>query len=186
MENLTQGHPNVDAIVAILPAADEAMAGAERWLRCRDQAKLLTESVGDVLKRAEREMTQAYFDHRIRSESARRLETMGMVFDIAALLLGGRGQARSKREIKTPMVPRVVIAVGPEGIPVDMSVVNISELAEQEGKADSWVERHLADKGYVLLTIERFKVLASWLQPEVLSGKASLPYHPATGGSEYL
>ena len=184
MENLTQGHMNVDEIVAILPDASDAMAGAERWLMCRDQAEMLTEAVEDVLKRADREFTQAYLDHRIRSESALRRETMGMVFDVATLLLGGRGQERSKRDIKTIKLPKVVIAVGPEGIPDDIRVVNVSEVAKQEGKVDGMVERDLVSDGYVLLGVEGFKELTSWLQLEVMSGLVCLPYHPTTVGAK--
>lgn len=182
MENLTQDHTNVDAIVESLTEAAEAMAGADRWLRCRDQVKLLTGAVENVLGRAEREMGLAHLDYQIRSESAFRAQTVGMLFDLATVLLSNGSQVPSKREIKSPRVPSVVIAVGPEGIPDDMSVVNVSELADQLGQAEDWVERNLEEDGNVLLPIEGFKDLASWLQIEVLSGTTFLPYHPATVG----
>ena len=180
MENLTRGDTNIDAIIEILPETAEAMAVAERWLRSRDQVKLLTGAVEDVLNRAEREMALAHLDYQIRSESARRAQIVEMLFDLGTMLMSVKGQLPSNREIKTPSVPRVVIAVGPEGIPDDMSVVNVSELADQLGQVEDWVERNIEEDGNVLLPIEGFKELASWLQVEVLSGRVSLPYHPPT------
>jgi hypothetical protein len=184
MENLTRGDTNINAIIVILPEAAEAMAVAERWLRSRDQVKLLTGAVEDVLNRAEREMALAHLDYQIRSESAFRAQTVGMLLDLGTMLMSVKGQVPSKREIKTPSMPRVVIVVGPEGIPVDMSVVNVSELADRVGEAEDWVERKFEEDGNMLLPIEGFKELASWLQIEVLSGTTFLPYHPATVGPQ--
>ena len=162
MENLTRGDTNIDVIIAILPEAAESMAVAERWLRSRDQVKLLTGAVEDVLNRAEREMALAHLDYKIRSESACRAQTVGIIFDLATVLLSNGSQVPSKRETKSPRVPRMVIAVGSEGIPDDMSVVNVSELADQLGEAEDLVERNLKEDGNVLMPIEGFKDLASW------------------------
>ena len=85
----------------------------------------------------------------------------------------------SQRTAKTPRLGNVVIAVGPGGLPEDLLVVNVSDLAQQEGKTEKEIEDAFADKGQVLLAVEEFKPLANWLREEVLSGRSTLPYHPA-------
>ena len=180
MENLTQ-EQKVDAVLEFLPGLAKAMAGAAQWLLCRDQEKQLSESVQQVLNLADRELALAVMSFRMHSEAASHRELIGLMINGATVLLGGRVTPRA--DSTPPRLGKVLIAVGPEGIPVDLSVVNIFELADSEGKPDILVEKTFADKGYVLFTIENFKDLASWLQQEVLSGGASLPYHPAPNSS---
>ena len=138
------------------------------------------ESVEDLLNRAQRELSQACLANWIHSEAVLRRELMELMVNTAQALLGGQVQPKATQDPETPKLSIVLIAVGPDGIPDDLSVVNVSKLAHQAGMPESWVEKAITDKGYVLFTIQTFKDLASWLQHEVLFGKARLPYHPAT------
>ena len=178
MGNLTRGHPKVDAILMALPTLADALTEAEQWLSCRDQVKQLTDAVNSVLTQAQRAQDQANLDYRIKSESASRRELMDLAIHAAFWVFDGRVPSRSKRTSAAPKLGKVLIAVGPEGLPEDLMVVNISDLAEQEGKADKDLEQALSNNGQRLFNIEEFKVLASWLTEEVLCGRTSLPYQP--------
>ena len=178
MGKLTKDHRTADAILKALPTLANALTEAEQWLSCRDQVELLTEAVESVLTQAERVLAQAHLDYRIKSEYALKQETVDLVINAAMMLFGGRAPSRSKRTSKTPRLGKVVISVGPEGVPEDLRVVNVSELAEREGRTDGEIERTFAGNGHVLFTIEEFKTLASRLKEEVLCGRAALPFHP--------
>ena len=179
MGNLKKGHQTVDAILNAIPAMANALAEAERWLLCRDQVKQLADAVESVLAQAQLVLAQAYLEYRIRSENALMQESVDLAVDAITMLIGDRTLSRSRRASKTTRLGKVLIAVGPEGIPEDLSVVNVSELAESEGKTVREIERVFADQEHVLFTVEEFKPLASWLKEEVLCGRAALPYHPA-------
>ena len=178
MGNLTKGYQKADAISKALPAVAKVLAEAEQWLSCRDQVELLTAAVESVLTQAERVLAQAHRDYWNKFENTLKQESVDLVIDAAIMLFGGRAPSRSKRTSKTPRLGKVLIAVGPEGVPEDLRVVNVSELAEREGRTDGEIERTFAGNGHVLFTIEEFKTLASRLKEEVLCGRAALPFHP--------
>ena len=90
-----------------------------------------------------------------------------------------RAPSRSKRTSTDSKLGKVLIAVGSGGLSEDLMVVNVSELAERDGKTEGEIEWDIADKGHALITVEEFKPLVSWLKEEVLSGRVSLPYHPS-------
>lgn len=179
MGNLKKGHQTVDAMLKALPTLANALAEAEQWLSCRDQVRRLTEAVESVLTQAQEVLTQAHRDYRIQSENALKQELVDLAVNGALTLFGGRAPSRFKRTSTVPRLGKVLISVGPEGVPENLSVVNVSKMAEREGKTDAEIERAFADKGHMLFAVEEFKPLASWLQEEVLCGRAALPYHPA-------
>ncbi len=179
MGNLIMDHQIVDGILEGLPSFADALAEAEQWLSCRDQVKQLTVAVENILTQARRVLAQAVLDYRIASEYALKQQTVDLVVNASILIFGGRVPLPSQRTAKTPRLGKVVIAVGPGGLPEDLLVVNVSDLAQQEGKTEKEIEDAFADKGQVLLTVEEFKPLANWLREEVLSGRSTLPYHPA-------
>ena len=179
MGNLTKGYQKVNEILDVLPALASALAEAEQWLSYRDQVKQFTAAVENVLTQAQRELAQAHLEYRIKSENALKQESVDLVINAAIMLFGGRVPSRSKRTSKNPRLGKVLIAMGPEGVPEDLRVVNVSELAEREGRTDGEIERTFAGNGHVLFTIEEFKTLASRLKEEVLCGRAALPFQPA-------
>jgi len=178
MGNLTKGYQKVNEILDVLPALASSLAEAEQWLSYRDQVKQLTHAVENVLTQAQRELAQVHLEYRIKSENALKQESVDLVINAAIMLFGGRVPSRSKRTSKTPRLGKVLIAVGPEGVPEDLRVVNVSELAEREGRTDGEIQRTFSEKGHGLFTIEEFKTLASRLKEEVLCGRAALPFHP--------
>ena len=179
MGNLKKDHQRVDEILKVLLELAGALAEAQRWLSCRDQVKQLTGAVENVLEQAQPVLAQAHLKYRIESEFALRQRSVDLAVNTVTLILWGRLPSRSERTSKTTRLEKVVIAVGSEGVPENLSVVNVSELAEREGKTDGEIERAFADEGHVLIMIEEFKTLASWLKEEVLCGRAVLPFHPA-------
>jgi len=176
MGSLTTGQQIVDAILEVLPTFGDSLAEAERWLSCRDQVKQLTVAVENILTQGRRVIHQASLDYKIKSDNALLQQSVDLAVTAITILIRGRVVSRSERTAKAPRLGKVVIAVGPEGLPEDLMVVNVSDLAEQEGKTDKDVERVLSDDGQRLFNIEEFKVLASWLAVEVLCGRVSLPY----------
>jgi hypothetical protein len=178
MGNLTKGHPKIDAILMAVPTLADALTEAAQWLSCRDQVKQLTDGVESVLTQAQRAQNQANLDYRIKSETALRRELVDLAINAAFWVFDGRAPSRSERASTGPRLGEVLIAVGPGGLPEDSEVVNVSELAQQEGKTDGEIQRTFSEKGHVLFTVEELKPLVSWLKEEVLSGRVSLPYHP--------
>ncbi len=94
-----------------------------------------------------------------------------------SLFTGRLQQPRNKSGQATPF-GRVLVAVGPEGVPDGLRVFNISGLARSAGTPESSVEKEIAAQGNVLLTQEAFAQLLAWLRTEVLAGRIGLPYHP--------
>ena len=178
MGGLTTVQQKVDAKLEIPPTFADSLAEAERWLSCRDQVKQPTMAVENVLTQAQGVLHQAHLDYKIKSDNALFQQSMDIAVTAVTILLRGRVASRSQRTSTRPRLGKVVIAVGPEGLPDDLMVVNVSDLAEQEGKTDKDIERGLSDNGQRLFNIEEFKVLASMLTEEVLCGRTSLPYTP--------
>lgn len=179
MGSLTTGQQIVDAILEVLPTFADSLAEAERWLSCRDQVKQLTVAVENVLTQARRVLHQARLDYKIKSDNALLQQSVDLAVTATTILIRGRVVSRSELTAKAPRLGKVVIAVGPGGLPEDLLVVNVSDLAQQEGKTEKEIEDAFADKGQVLLTVEEFKPLANCHREEVLSGRSTLPYHPA-------
>ena len=178
MGSLTTGQQKVDAILEILPKFADSLAEAERWLSCRDQVKQLTVAVENILTQAHLAQEKANLDFRIGSETASKQKIVNLAIYAAFWMFDGRAPSRSDKASPAPRLGKVVIAVGPGGLPEDLMVVNVSEVAEREGTTDGQVEAAYAEKEHVLFTVEEFKSMVSWLKDEVLSGRVSLPYQP--------
>ena len=103
---------------------------------------------------------------------------MDLAIHAAFWAFDGRAPSRSEKASTAPRLGKVLIVVGPGGLPEDLMVVNVSELAEQEGKTDGEIERDFADKGHALFAVEEFNSLVSWLKDEILSGRGALAFHP--------
>ena len=104
-------------------------------------------------------------------------EALGLLTDVAKLILGQGIQPRPRKAREHPPFGRVVVAVGPGGFPGDLEVVNVSHLAREEGLAETEVEQALVARGYALFYSEEFKRLVVWLGREVLEGRIRLPYY---------
>ena len=165
-------------VQAALPSAEEAMQHAEKWLSCRDQHEDLVAAVDEVLDTLRGELSiegSAKADHS-RSEAQRHLLDAGV--KAAIFLFSGRFQTSRDEPEPAPSFGRVLVAVGPEGVPVGLQVFNISKRARSEGLPESVVEKGIAVQGNVLLTQDAFEQLVAWLRTEVLAGRIALPYHP--------
>jgi hypothetical protein len=70
---------------------------------------------------------------------------------------------------------KVMVEIGPKGLPDGVAVVTISRLAREEGISESRVEQELQAKGLILMTSEDFSNLIDKLEQKVLDGAVSLP-----------
>ena len=132
-----------------------------------------------VSNRVKKELSQEYVAYQIYLREKIQDNLGGLVADVVNGLLGGRMQPQPDGSAETPCFTRVLVAVGPEGIPGDLRVVNVSHLVRNLDVSDSAVEKTLRSQGLSLFTLQRFEKLAAWLGREVLDGRIRLPYHPS-------
>ena len=70
---------------------------------------------------------------------------------------------------------RVLIAVGREGLPGDVSMVPVSCFARESNRTEPEVEASWKDDGYLLMAPEEFGELMDKVEQVVLDGSLSLP-----------
>ncbi len=161
-----------------LPAAQDAMQKAEKWLLCQEQHQDLKTAVDDVLRILSDELSLerlAAADHS-RAEDYRTLIEGGT--DMLMSLFSSEYRIPQRRPPKVPPFGKVFVQVGPEGIPDGLRVFNISRTAREEGTWELTVLNRLVTQGGRLLPPKSFQELVAWLGTEVLEGNISLPYHP--------
>ena len=106
-------------------------------------------------------------------------------FAVGSLVAGVRGSrehplsvgarlAQSDFESTAPF-GAVVVAVGPGGVPDDVSVIPLSRRAREQGKSESTVMALLNARGYRLVTPETFSTILNELNEKVLKGTLALP-----------
>ena len=171
------GRPNAWELEVGLPALSAAMARASEWLSCRDQVRDLEEATQEVLQRVQAAVSVEILMQQHHFEQSADREALGLLTDVAKLLLGQGIQPRPLKARERPPFRRVVVAVGPGGFPGDLEVVNVSHLAREEGLSETEVEQALVAQGYALFYSGEFKRLVAWLGREVLEGRIRLPYH---------
>ena len=69
----------------------------------------------------------------------------------------------------------VLVCIGPKGLPDDVQVVSISELARESNREESEVINILRERGYLLLSEEAFSRLIDRLTTDVKNGWLLLP-----------
>ena len=161
-----------------LPAAQEAMQKAEKWLLCQDQHQDLKTAVDEVLRILSGELSSerlAAADHS-RAEAHRTLIEGGA--DILMSLFNSEYRMPQRCAPQVPPFGKVFVEVGPEGIPDGLKVFNISSMAREEGTWELMILNRLVTQGGLLLPPKSFQELVVWLGTEVLAGNISLPYYP--------
>lgn len=76
---------------------------------------------------------------------------------------------------KTVSFDNVLIGIGKEGIPKDVTVVPVSRLARESNRSESEVEANLKRDGYLLMTPQVFTQALDKVKSEILDGSLSLP-----------
>lgn len=76
---------------------------------------------------------------------------------------------------KTVPFGNVLIGIGKEGIPKDVTVVPVSCLARESNRSESDVKASLKYNGYLLMTLEGFTQALEKVKSEILYGSFSLP-----------
>jgi len=69
----------------------------------------------------------------------------------------------------------VLVSIGPKGLPDDVQVVSISELARQSNRQESEVISELREHGHLLFSEEAFSRLIDRLTSDVQEGRLLLP-----------
>jgi hypothetical protein len=69
----------------------------------------------------------------------------------------------------------VMICVGPGGLPGDLGVVSISQLARESHRPEPEIRNKLQRDGYLLFSEEEFSLLVDKLIADVREGKLRLP-----------
>jgi hypothetical protein len=69
----------------------------------------------------------------------------------------------------------VLVSIGPKGLPDDVQVVSISELARQSNRQESEVISELRERGHLLFSEEAFSRLIDRLTSDVQEGRLLLP-----------
>ena len=165
-------------VEAVLPAAAQAMERAAQWLACRDQHQDLTAAVDEVSHALRDELSIERSTKADYSRSEAQLVLIDVGVNALMSLFSGRFQTSRNETELAPPFGRVLVGVGPEGVPTCLQVFNISMRARNGGIPESVVEKRITAQGNVLLTQEAFRELVTWLQVEVLAGRTSLPFYP--------
>ncbi len=163
---------------AALPSEEEAMQHAEKWLSCRDQHENLVAAVAEVRRTLEAELSierSAKADYS-RGQDQQALKEVGV--DLLMSLFKTEYRAPQRQTPQALPFGRVLVAVGPKGVPDGFQVFNISSMARAEGTSELVVEKRLVAQGKLLLTPKAFEQRVAWLASEVLAGNINLPYHP--------
>ncbi len=165
-------------VQAALPSAEEAMQHAEKWLACRDQHEDLLAAVNEVLHALKDELSMERSAKADYSRSEDRQALTEVVVDLLMSLFRTEYRTPQRQTPEAPPFGRVLVVVGPKGVPDGLKVLNISSMARAEGTSELVVENRLASQGNLLLTPKDFEQRMAWLGSEVLAGRIGLPYHP--------
>ena len=179
MENVTLARKRILAVEEALPDMAEALNLAEAWIWRHDQEKELMKATQDVSNRVKSEQSQELFAYQLYLRTKVQENLVSLVVDVVKGVIDGRLQPHPYRASKTPCFRRVMVGVGPEGVPGDLRVVNVSQLTRDRAVSESAVEKTLLAQGLSLFTLQKFEELATWLGQEVLDGRLRLPYHPS-------
>lgn len=113
----------------------------------------------------------------------------GLIFSLGGLAVGGIVKMASKNKKlpaissllmrsytdKQPPFGRVMVCIGPKGLPDDVRIVSISRLARESNRGESEVINGLEEDGCLLLTGEVFSLLIDRLAVKVREGRLLLP-----------
>ena len=126
-----------------------------------------------------------------RSESAARsgahtgaLLGAGVVFVLGSLFVAAtrhndayKTGAKLATSVLSKEVPfgTIFIAIGEKGIPEDVKAISVSCLARESRRSEPEIKAGLKEKGYLLITPERFIELFDKVDQAVLDGSVFLP-----------
>jgi len=112
-----------------------------------------------------------------------------LIFSLVGLAVGSVIRAVSKNEQlrtisgrllgspgnKKKPFGRVLVYIGPGGLPDDLGVVSVSGLARESNRQDSEVIKALHERGYLLFDEREFSLLIDKLMAEALEGWLCMP-----------
>ena len=172
--------------VEALGVLQDALAKEAEHLHRQDQARRLRALTSEVMRevegirRAEADARHIFSEVRLFSGLA------GFAFGtIGAAAAGSREHPLSvgARVAKicvggTQPYGRVLVAVGPGGVPDDVDVVPVSRWARELHRGEAEIEAALKAKGYSAMTPEAFSGVTAELEDRVLGGTLALQAAP--------
>ena len=107
------------------------------------------------------------------------VSTLGMSLGRAMVSKGNRLSTFSNSlrsvSIKKPPFGNAVVCIGPGGLPGDVEVISISQLARESNHSESETIQELRKQGYLLFNQEAFSRLIDKLVIDVREGRLHLP-----------
>ncbi len=151
-------------------------------LRREDEAlclRALHSSVKQQLDVAKRSEDSASYDH---NKANSILNTWGFVLDSIIRIASKNKQVSTTSShifqnlsIRDRPFGKVLVSIGPIGLPGEVGVVSISEKARDSNRPESEVMNDLLKGGYLLLSGYEFSLLIDKLVSSVLQGQMCLP-----------
>ena len=146
-----------------------------------DEASRLKAVYSTVVEQLERvkcsESSASYAQSQINQTAS--AFTLGMSLGRAMVSKGNRLStfSNSLRSVsnKKPPFGNVMVCIGPGGLPGDVEVISISQLARESNRSESETIQELRKQGYLLFNQEAFSRLIDKLVIDVREGRLHLP-----------
>ena len=146
-----------------------------------DEASRLKAVCSTVVEQLERvkcsESSASYAQSQINQTAS--AVTLGMSLGRAMVSKGNRlstfSNSLSSVSNKKPPFGNVMVCIGPGGLPGDVEVISISQLARESKRPESDVINELQKRGYLLFSKEAFSLLSDKLVDDIREGRLRLP-----------
>ena len=175
-------HERADAQSCAVDALDDVFSLEARRLNRLDQAhrldRLRTRVEGEIAAAAQDEAMQSYAFAKVSLISGSTVLGIGALTALArrdSKAFSFWGRIAEKGFARTQPFGTVVVAIGPDGVPDDVDVISLSELARRQGLHESVVRAHHQSRGYRIMSPHAFFKYIDGLRDGVLAGNLTLP-----------
>jgi hypothetical protein len=162
-------------------ALNTLFAGEETRLNREDEASSLRTVHRTIVEQLERQKYSERFASYGDSKTNLAFSLTGLAAKAIVALTTKSQQARDivndvfDTEAHKKPFGTVLVCVGPKGLPDDVRVASISELARESNRPQTEIMSKLQDDGYLLFSEEAFSLLIERLIGTVRGGKLHLP-----------
>ena len=178
-EHLRNLRCQAEKLIDAGPALNALFAEEEIWLKQEDEASKLTAAHGTIVEKLKELRGIEASASLAHSEANAALFPVGL----ALTALFSRNDTRSaimdylRRPSGDRQRPfgRVMVCVGPKGLPDDAKAISISQLARDSNRLEPEIVNGLQGNGYLLFSEDLFSSLIEKLVADVRRGKLCLP-----------